>query len=175
LQTKENEKKTIRSIEYGYESKKVFNFAVADWQTFFVGLWGWLVHNAKCISGGVKRVSDRLKYLGRTPGKNSKTGKEVFERMFNEIPPTARIRKGTKEFLDTSTNPPKWRNIKDADMGHIHDAVTWWNHTGRQYCPKSQKVREWMLDSKNYVLEYYKTNRSKGAIIGQTEKYLPPL
>jgi hypothetical protein len=51
LQTKENTKKTIDSIEYSYKSKKVFNFAVADWQTYFVGVWAWLVHNARtCLS-----------------------------------------------------------------------------------------------------------------------------
>ena len=58
-------------------------------------------------------------------------------------------------------------------MGHIDDAVSWWNKTGRQYGAKSKEVREWMLDSKNYVLEYYKTNRSNGAKL--LEKYLPPL
>jgi hypothetical protein len=50
LQTKEKIKENIDSIEYSYKSKKVFNFAVVDWQTYFVGLWAWLVHNAKCIS-----------------------------------------------------------------------------------------------------------------------------
>jgi hypothetical protein len=43
------------------------------------------------------------------------------------------------------------------------------------YKPKSKEVRDRMQNSDNYVLEYYKTNRSKGAILGQTEKYLPPL
>jgi hypothetical protein len=127
------------------------------------------------MAGVVKKISLRLKYLGRTPGKNSKTGKEVFERMLKTKPKTARIRRGQKEFLDKSSIPPKWRNIEEADMGHIHDAVTWWNKTGRKYGAKSKEVREWMLDSKNYVLEYYKTNRSKGAILGRKETYLPPL
>jgi hypothetical protein len=45
LQTKENGQSRISEIEYSYKSKKVFNFAVADWHTFFVGIWGWLVHN----------------------------------------------------------------------------------------------------------------------------------
>ena len=49
LQTKDNAKKVIDSIEYSYQSKKVFNFAVVDWQTYFVGLWAWLVHNV-CLS-----------------------------------------------------------------------------------------------------------------------------
>jgi len=32
--------------------------------------------------------------MGRTPGKNSKTGKAVFKRMQNEKPPMARIKNG---------------------------------------------------------------------------------
>jgi len=66
-----------------------------------VGIFAWLVHNAaKCITGTIKKISKRLRYLGRTPGKASKTGREVFERMKNEIPPTARIKRGQKEFWD---------------------------------------------------------------------------
>ncbi|MDR2147820.1 MAG: HNH/ENDO VII family nuclease, partial [Tannerella sp.] len=127
-----------------------------------------------------KPKSLREQYLGRTPGKNSKTGREVFDRMLKEEPPTARIVKDkygkeVKEFLDDSSNPPIWRNISEADMGHINDAVSWWNKEGRKYGAKSDEVREWMLDSKNYKLEYYKTNRSKGAKLGQTETYMPPL
>jgi hypothetical protein len=45
LQTKAGERGKINSAEYSYQSKKVFNFAVADWQTYFVGAWAWLVHN----------------------------------------------------------------------------------------------------------------------------------
>jgi len=66
LQTKENEKMSVDSIEYSYESKKVFNFAVADWQTYFVGGWAWLVHNAlTCLrelaNQGVKYAQDILR------------------------------------------------------------------------------------------------------------------
>jgi hypothetical protein len=49
LQTKEGRQRQINSVTYSYKSKKVFNFAVADWQTYYVGLWGWLVHNV-CLS-----------------------------------------------------------------------------------------------------------------------------
>ena len=122
-----------------------------------------------------KIKSLREKYLGRTPSKNSKTGREVFERMEKEG--TARtlyddFGNEIKEFWDPDNKV--WRNISEADMGHIHDAVTWWNDVGREFGAKSPEVRKWMLDSDNYVLEYYVTNRSKGAILGQTEKYLPP-
>lgn len=174
--TKDLTKITVEKTEYSYEPKKVYNFTVAHFHTYFVGLLAWLVHNSgKCLSNVVKKISNRLKYLGKTPGKASKTGREVFDRMLKGKPPTARIEdefgNAVKEFWDDGNKV--WRDIKEADMGHIDDAVSWWNKTGRHYGAKSKEVREWMLDSKNYVLEYYKTNRSKGAKL--LEQYLPPL
>ncbi|WP_443944866.1 polymorphic toxin-type HINT domain-containing protein [Pedobacter sp. AW1-32] len=175
LITKEGKWKPIKKHGFSYQKRKVFNFEVAGWHTYFVGVLAWLVHNAaKCITGAIKEISKRLKYLGRTPGKASRTGKEVFERM--KKAGTARevvddFGNVAKEFYDAENKI--WRNIKEADMGHIEDAVSWWNKTGRNYGAKSKEVREWMLDSKNYVYEYYKTNRSKGAQL--LEEYLPPL
>jgi Pretoxin HINT domain/Domain of unknown function (DUF4280)/HNH/ENDO VII superfamily nuclease with conserved GHE residues len=180
IRTRQNETVEILDTKFSYEPRKVYNFEVAKWHTYFVGALMWLVHNAgKCLSEVVKKigkatkkkVSKRLKYLGKTPGKSSKTGREVFERMRKNK--TARIRLGKKEFLDKSVSPPKWRSIKEADMGHIEDAVTWWNKEGRKYGAKSPEVRKWMLDSKNYELQYYKANRSKGAQLA--EEYLTPI
>lgn len=165
VQTKEGEFRAVKSQTFQYEKKKVFNFEVNRWHTYFVGLLAWLVHNAAvCIKTVIKKVSNRLKYLGRTPGKGSKTGKEVFERMQKEG--TARIRRGKKEFWDPDNK--KWRDIKEADMGHIEDAVKWWNRKGYKYGPKSKEVRDWMLDSKNYKYEYRGTNRSRGAQLKDT-------
>ncbi|QWX84247.1 hypothetical protein H0I23_00930 [Cellulophaga sp. HaHaR_3_176] len=61
-------------------------------------------------------------------------------------------------------------------MGHITNAVDWWNDVAikNKYLPKGTEVREFMLDSKNYVLEYYRTNRSKGAVLGKTTGYINP-
>ena len=106
----------------------------------------------------VKPTSNRLKYMGRTPSKLSKTGREVIERMSQEN----KIQDGEN----------KWRPLNEADMAHKTDAVTWWNEVGRDYGPKSKEVREWMLDSNNYYLEHYSINRSQGASLGR--KYLPP-
>jgi len=172
VKTKRGAWSYIKKLNFNHQKKKVYNFEVSDWHTYFVGMLAWLVHNtAKCVSAAVKTVSKRLKYLGRTPGKSSRTGREVFERMVGEG--TARTRRGVKEFYDPDNK--LWRNINQADMGHLTDAVTYWNKTGRKLGAKSKEVRKWMLDSDNYALEYYKTNRSKGAILGQTTKYLPPL
>lgn len=119
---------------------------------------------------GPKNPSKRLQYLGRTPGKGSRTGLQVIERMesqelIREVTP------GNKEVFHASTN--KWYPIEQTDMGHTHDAVNWWNTVGRQYGPKSPEVRTWMLDPKNYVLEPTSINRSRGALL--TETYEDPL
>lgn len=172
--TRDKRELAITETRFSYEAKQVYNFEVASWHTYFVGALAWPVHNAaKCATKLIKDVSKRLKYLGRTPGKSSKTGREVFERMMKEDPAAARVRrigkKEVKEFFDGET----WRGIKEADMGHVEDAVSWWNREGRKYGAKSKEVRDWMLDSKNYRLEYFRTNRSKGAKL--TEEYLLPL
>lgn len=65
-----------------------------------------------------------------------------------------------------------WYPLREADMSHTVDAVTWWNKTGRFLGPKSKPVRDWMLNSNSYYLEHYSINRSQGAMLGQV--YLPP-
>ncbi|KQS92069.1 polymorphic toxin-type HINT domain-containing protein [Chryseobacterium sp. Leaf394] len=49
--TKEDQKIEIKKIEFNYEPKKVFNFEVAHFHTYFVGLLALLVHNTgRCLS-----------------------------------------------------------------------------------------------------------------------------
>nr|WP_264302509.1 MULTISPECIES: HNH/ENDO VII family nuclease [unclassified Shewanella] len=66
-----------------------------------------------------------------------------------------------------------WRPLREADMSHRVDAVSWWNSTGRGYGARAPEVRNWMLDSNNYYLDHYSINRSQGAMLGQI--YLKPL
>ncbi|GGI28371.1 polymorphic toxin-type HINT domain-containing protein [Pedobacter mendelii] len=180
-----NKEETVINVDYVIENSnsetsisskktKVYNFEVEDFETFHVGNIKVLVHNGAkgmCIKETIKKVSKRLQYLGRTPGKNSKTGREVFERMKSEVPPTAReLPNGQKIFKDSKGD---WHDISKADMAHQTDAVSWWNKTGRNYGAKSKEVRDWMLNSKNYKLDHYSINRSQGAQIGET--YLNPL
>jgi hypothetical protein len=116
-----------------------------------------------------KIKSLRRQYLGKTPGKKSKTGREVQDRMRAE----GKLRDGRKgpEF---QASDGEWYPLKDADMSHNPtDAVSWWNKTGRQFGAKSPEVRKWMLDSNNYTLDHFSINRSAGAKL--TETYLPPL
>lgn len=128
------------------------------------------VGDAASTAGRVRvtrRISLREKYLGRTPGKNSRTGREVIERMRQE----GKVIDGPDGPLFQAKNG-EWYDLSQADMAHKHDAVTWWNDTGSKYGPRSPEVREWMLDSRNYQLEHYSINRSEGSLLNQ--RYRPP-
>jgi hypothetical protein len=120
------------------------------------------------IIGKIKSL--RQKYMGSTPGKNSAVGKKVKQRMEAE----GKYRKdeftGKEEFMGSDN---KWYDIKDADMAHKIDAVSWWNKTGRYFGAKSPLVRQFMKEPGNYYLEHFSLNRSAGAKLGQ--RYLPPL
>jgi Pretoxin HINT domain/Domain of unknown function (DUF4280) len=51
LKTKEGEWKFIKAHKFAYQKRKVFNFEVEGWHTYFVGVLAWLVHNAPvCLS-----------------------------------------------------------------------------------------------------------------------------
>ena len=116
----------------------------------------------------------RLEYLGSTPGKRSRTGRNVIDRMRRD----GKIRGAAPNEEVFTVGPDgveRWYSIDDMDMGHHPvDAVTYWNDTGRSHGPRSQAVRDWMLDPDNYELQHYSVNRSEGALAGQTEQYLPP-
>jgi hypothetical protein len=120
-------------------------------------------------NGPSKQPSKRTAYLGRTPSKSSATGKEVVKRMEAEGKIQADSL-GEKQVLGPDN---KWHAIGKTDMGHLHDAVSWWNAEGRKHGPKSPEVRKWMLDSDNYELEPSSINRSRGAKL--KDRYLPPL
>lgn len=112
----------------------------------------------------------REQYLGRTPGKGSRTGKEVQERMRKEGKLKTDPLTGETIYQASNGN---WYDLSTADMSHNKDAVRWWNDKGREYGAKSPEVREWMLDSSKYTLDHYSINRAAGAKIGET--YKPPL
>lgn len=68
--------------------------------------------------------------MGSTPGKKSKTGRKVIERMKAE----GKISDDGKRFKYNGN----WYDISQADMIHIVDAVSWWNDVGRNFGPKSK-------------------------------------
>ena len=123
----------------------------------------------------VNTTSDRLQYMGRTPNKYSRTGREVLERMRSEdlIEGEGPLLPGNPNELKVLGPDDEWYNIdRTVDMAHKTNAVEWWNEKGRFFGPKSPEVRQFMLDSDNYRLEPQSFNRSAGAKLGQ--RYMPP-
>jgi hypothetical protein len=114
---------------------------------------------------------DREQVLGKTPGKYSKTGRTVRERMMQEG--KLKVENGQEVFFDRRTRT--WYPVDSSGihMGHTKDAVTWWNEKGRFFGPRSPEVRAWMTNSDNYELEYGPANSAAGARIDA--EYLPPV
>ena len=125
------------------------------------------------------RTSKRQMYMGATPSKYSKVGREVIKRMHKQGLISGDISKIDDVDFDFRTLQFKslkdggWYDIVDADMSHVNDAVTWWNKKGRFLGPKAPRVRRFMTNPYNYYLEHYSYNRSGGAQIGET--YKPPV
>lgn len=120
-----------------------------------------------------KKKSLRLQYLGKTPGKKTKVGDAVRERMRKE----GNLRTNPETLLDEfKADNGKWYPVdsQQTHMGHHPvDAVDYWNKEGRYYGAKSEEVRDWMNDPNNYRFEYGPENSSRG---GQTpSRYLPPV
>lgn len=113
-------------------------------------------------------VTKRLEYVGRTPSKSSRTGRNVISQMTEE----GKI-KNVKGKVMFQAGDGEWYELKYGDMAHKEDAVKWWNENGRRFGEKAPEVRQWMLDPDNYYIEHYSINRSEGAKIGET--YKPPI
>ena len=121
-------------------------------------------------NGYVQNVKDvkqwkRENTVGATPDKDSKTGQAVIKRMKGE----GKIKElpNGKKYV-YSEKAKRWIKLEDCDMSHIKAAVVYWNEEGKYYGPLSPEVRKWMLESKNYYLEYYVINRSEGGKINMS-------
>lgn len=111
----------------------------------------------------------RMTYLGDTPSKTDSTGKKVI---------AAHQTRDEGSVVLALIKPPlpsagKWHPLTDCDMSHSPvDAVDYWNSVRKSTSPRSDRVRDWMLDPKNYKLEPAAENRSRGA--REKKRYLPP-
>lgn len=162
VETMDGPAQITKIVKVRHEEKvPTYNQHVKEWASYFVGEARVYVHNGKGHKHKAK--SKRLEYMGKTPGKKSKTGREVIERMRGE----GKIR-DTSSGMEFQASDGKWYPIKDADMAHTTDAVAWWNNGGYKHGPRSKQARGFMKDSNNYTLDHYSINRSQGAKLGQT-------
>ena len=110
----------------------------------------------------------RYAYMGSNPEKGSQTYKDVIDRMKAKN----KIRDNTtQEVLNLRDN--RWYPIAECELGHIVDAVRWWNVEGRMYGVGSDQVQEFMINPANYELEPSSQNLSRGGKL--KDRYLPPL
>ena len=139
----------------------------------------------------------RRQYLGKTPGFNTKTGRQVLDQALKD---------GSLVFLDSDLEEKVHQNkgfqkmritnkvkenikikkpdeseylLKDAQMAHKNkgfnkkgepyvDAVIKWNTDLKQYGPKSKQARNYMLDADNYEIDLASHNMSEGGKLKQT-------
>jgi len=60
IKTKNGAWSYIKKVVFEYQQKKVYNFEVADWHTYFVGAWEWLVHNERPCLSQIKHLPEWL-------------------------------------------------------------------------------------------------------------------
>jgi hypothetical protein len=130
------------------------------------------------INAGWAEYTDdpRDYYMGPTPSKSEPIGQAVLARMRAE----GKIVGDQVKYARDDTGKPlppgqaKLYPISECAMGHIIDAVTWWNTNGRFTGPQSSEVQKFMTDPDNYEIEPSGPNSRRGALLGgRGGRYLP--
>lgn len=108
-------------------------------------------------------------YMGNTPSKSSLTGKQVIQNMLSQnicVDKTWLIQDSDgeiylqTEYAKTGDEYEKIHiNSPRLHMGHIYDAVRFWNEIGRFTGAKSKCVRDFMTDANNYLIQYGPRNQ----------------
>jgi hypothetical protein len=115
-------------------------------------------------------------YLGPTPSKGGPVGQAVLARMRAEGKIVGDQVKYARDAAGSPLPPGQATlyPISTCAMGHIIDAVTWWNTNGRFTGPQSTEVQKFMTDPDNYEIEPSGPNSLRGALLGgRGGHYLP--
>jgi hypothetical protein len=107
-------------------------------------------------------------YMEPTPSKDKSIGQQVEARMRAE---GKIVGTQVRYERDARGNPTPgkvtWYPLSGCVMGHIIDAVTWWNSNGRFTGPQSKEVQKFMTDPDNYEIEPAGPNSLRGAMLDQ--------
>jgi hypothetical protein len=114
--------------------------------------------------------------MGPTPPIDGPIGQVVLSRMRREgkvVGDQVRYARGP----DGRPLPPgqfHWYGLGECEMGHVIDAVNWWNTNGRFTGPQSKEVQKFMTDPNNYEIEPAIPNRLRGSALASRQvNYLP--
>jgi hypothetical protein len=113
-------------------------------------------------------------YMGPNPSMNGPVGRKVQDRMRSEGSLVGTQVRYDRDAAGVALPPGKftWWSLSDCTMGHVIDAVTWWNANGRFTGPQSREVEKFMTDPDNYVIEPAGPNSLRGALLGGRQQYL---
>jgi hypothetical protein len=105
-----------------------------------------------------QRNTLRRQYMGQKPKTNGPTYRAIVERMRAEG-------KIVGEGADAKVlaSDGTWIPLDEAELSHTKDAMRYWNETGKYWGERHPKVRDFMLDPDNYVLDKPGPNRAAGA------------
>lgn len=81
IRSRNEEDVGIKDVKFAYKPRKVYNFEVSNWHTYFVGALQWLVHNAclqKLAQEGVEYVRRILRGIKFNKIMAKKLGKKKF-------------------------------------------------------------------------------------------------
>jgi hypothetical protein len=169
----------VAGVAVDVRSEVVYNLEVEELHCYAVGRGQILVHNGPASSAGApgadgaapkarQRNNLRRQYMGQNPKTNSRTYRSVIERMRAEGKIVGEGADAKVVASDGTLIP-----LDEAELSHTKDAVKYWNETGKYWGPRHPKVREFMLDPKNYVLDKPGPNRSAGGKL-KGDGYDPP-
>lgn len=151
LKTKEGEWKFIKKHEFAYEKRKVFNFEVEGWHTYFVGILAWLVHNAHaCLTSLAK--------AGVQYAKNILNG-QLFDKAMREAYTYAQVHLANGKILDALIPGKEIISHKFSQLSNItfDTAKGYIDEIGKKYADqmtKSTKLAEQVSTKKlNKILE----------------------
>jgi len=115
-------------------------------------------------------------YMGPNPSKSGPIGQAVLARMRAEGKVVGNQVKYGRDAAGNLLPPGQFTlwPLSQCAMGHLVDAVTWWNTNGRFTGPQSPEVQKFMTDPDNYEIEPSDPNSLRGALLGaRGGNYLP--
>lgn len=117
VKTKNGTWSFIKKIVFNHQTKKVYNFEVEDWHTYFVGSWKWLVHNVKkCLDEAWKALADKLgiKFIVDNPELLKLWDQTLYEAATSKAP------NKLKTYLSNIENGVK---MSDKELGEVFGYV----------------------------------------------------
>jgi hypothetical protein len=184
------------AVVVGIVNETIGAGSAAAGQVYQIVRWRILRPRGRSAAGGTRAVDfvrdwgrlyeayvndPRDLYLGATPEKSGPVGTAVKRRMHTQgkYDPATGLVLYSRDVRGRALlpgQPAQSVHENNCDMGHIVDAVVWWNSNGRLTFPQSPEVLRFMSDPDNYELEPSGPNRARGAALGAGGvTYRPPV